>query len=143
MPAKGYVDTGVIGSYLFPEVFSEEAEAALRSFEIAYISDLTEVEFYSLAARKLRTGSLPEAQVRHVVQTFESLVEQGVFQRTAILSADYARSKYYLSALKTNLRTLDALHVAVAERLDAILLTSDKHQADGAEYFGVPVKRIA
>lgn len=142
MPDSGYIDTGVVGSYLFPKAFSEEAEAVLRSLQYCYISDLTEVEFYSLAAKKLRTHELSEAQVRHVIMTFESLVGQGHFQRLVMLPEDFARSKYYLSGLQTNLRALDSLHVAIAERLEAVLVTSDKNQAVGAEYFGLDVWRV-
>lgn len=142
MIGKGYIDTGVVGSYLFPEKFSDEAEAVLQSVNFCYISDLTEVEFYSLAAKKLRTRECSEAQVRHVIMKFESLADQGYFQRVTMLPNDFIRTKYYLSELSNNLRTLDSLHVAVAERLEAVLVTSDKNHAEGAVHFGMNVKRI-
>lgn len=142
MSASAYLDTGVLGSYFFPEIFSDETEQLLQSIPQLVISNLTEVEFYSLAAKKLRTGKLDEAQVRHVIMKFEAFLAANHFQRTTIESADYIRSKAYLAELQTNLRTLDALHIAAAERLELPLITSDKFQADGAEFFGLTVLRV-
>ena len=139
---KGYVDTGIVGSYLYPESFSDEVESVLQSIAVCSISHLTEVEFYSLSARKMRTGQCTEAQVRHAIMKFDSLLEQGYFHRVAVSPDDYRRSKYYLSGLNTNLRTLDALHIAMAERLGATLITSDRIQAEGADHFGVAVMRV-
>ncbi len=139
---KGYIDTGIVGSYLYPESFSDEVEALLQSIAICCISHLTEVEFYSLSARKMRTGQFTEAQVRHAMMKFDSLLEQGYFQRVAVVPDDYKRSKYYLSGLNTTLRTLDSLHIAIAERLGATLITSDRIQAEGADHFGIAVRRV-
>jgi uncharacterized protein len=142
MSDSAYVDTGVLGSYFFPEVFSDETERLLQSIPRLVISNLTEVEFYSLAAKKLRTGKLDEAQVRHIIMKFEAFLAVDHFQRITLETADYVRSKAYLAELATNLRTLDALHIAAAERLGLPLMTSDKFQADGAEFFGLEVLRV-
>lgn len=51
MSDSAYVDTSVLGSYFFPEVFSDETERLLQSIPRRVINNLTEVEFYSLVAK--------------------------------------------------------------------------------------------
>jgi predicted nucleic acid-binding protein len=143
MSDNGYVDTGVLGSYYFPETFSDAAESMLRSLDEVVISELTEVEFFSLAAKKLRTDNLSEADIRRVLMKFQSHIDEGFYRRVTVESADYRHARSYLSELKTGLRTEDAIHVAVAQRHGLDLITADRVQAESAAYFGVAVQRIA
>lgn len=142
MSGSAYVDTGVLGSYYFPEAFSEEVEALLCDLDEPVISELTEVEFYSMAAKKLRTDNLSEAQIRRVLMKFQGHLNEGFYRRVGVEFADYQHALSYLAELKTSLRTVDAIHVAIADRRKLELITADRFEAEGAEYFGVPVRRI-
>lgn len=141
MSGSAYIDTAILGAYYFPEAFSDEAETALRELDEAVISELTEVEFFSLTAKKLRIGDLPEADVRRVMMKFENHLDEGFYHRVTVETADYRRALGYLAELNTGLRTVDSLHIAIADRLGLELITSDKIKAEGAEYFGVEVRR--
>lgn len=49
----------------------------------------------------------------------------------------------WLGRLQGTLRTLDALHLAIAESAEASTLTADKRLAAEAQSLGMPVKLLA
>lgn len=142
MSTRAYVDTGVLGAYYFPEIASPAAEQALQALDEVVISWLTEVEFYSLSAKKQRASGLSEAATRRALMKFEEHVDEGYFSRVSLDALHYRRAKSYLAALTTSLRSLDALHVAVAAVEGLPLLTADRIQSLGAEQFGIPVQFV-
>jgi predicted nucleic acid-binding protein len=54
-------------------------------------------------------------------------------------AADFALAGYFLRRLDLPLRTLDALHISIAQRLDATLVTFDRRMADSARALGMAV----
>ena len=59
--------------------------------------------------------------------------------RREITTADIEAADRIFAASRSNLRTPDALHVAIARRLDATLVTLDRGMAAAARALGMAV----
>ena len=77
-------------------------------------------------------------QARSALSLFDQWVAQSATS-AEIMSADIALAGSFLRRLDLPLRTLDALHVACAQRLGAALVTFDGRMADSARTLGVAV----
>ena len=60
-----------------------------------------------------------------------------------VRTRDYRIAKSWLGQLRGTLRTLDALHLAVAEAAAASTLTADRRLAAEAQALGLPNKLLA
>lgn len=134
-----YVDTSLLLAVYTPEAQSERANRILESASFILISDLTVAEFYVGLARKVKLKVLSPRQAEAAGAAFESHLAEGLLHRTALHSrhSEAAGQLAIKSALM--LRTLDALHLAVAIGLDVRLATFDTRLADAAREFGVEV----
>jgi len=127
MPAaSAYVDTSVLGAYYCPEPLSAAAETALRDLATPVISMLTEVEFASLIARKRRLREFTERQARSILDLFAEHVAGGLYRRVSLDTEHFLRARELVVTLSSALRTLDALHLAVALAENLPLLTADR-----------------
>jgi predicted nucleic acid-binding protein len=54
-------------------------------------------------------------------------------------AADFGLAGSLLRRLDLPLRTLDALHIAIVQRMGAMLVTFDRRMADSARALGLPV----
>ena len=127
MPAaSAYVDTSVLGAYYCPEPLSAAAETALRDLATPVISMLTEVEFASLIARKRRLREFTERQARSILDLFAEHVAGGLYRRVPLGTEHLLRARELVVTLSSALRTLDALHLAVALAENLPLLTADR-----------------
>lgn len=138
-----YIDTSVLIAYYCPEPLSLKAEAIIRTENRPIISSLTEVEMYSALARKVREGDLSKNDAERVAMLFKSHCQNGFYQRIVINEQHFTQAGAWLSSFKTSLRTLDALHIAVAAQVARQLVTADKGMASGAEYLGIAVKFLS
>lgn len=127
-----YVETSAVAKLLVPEAESSAVAQYLNvaAAEAARLvsSMLTETETRRLAVRE----ELDQADVTAVLDGFE-LVE-------------LARSTYQAAGVLPGraLRSLDALHVAAALRLDAdVFVAYDRRQCDAARAVGLQVRSPA
>jgi predicted nucleic acid-binding protein len=124
---------------LTPEPFSEHAEAFTGNQPGPLIvSDLAGVEFASAIARRVRMRLFTADQAQSALSLFDHWVAQLAI-RTEITSADTALAGSFLRRLDLPLRTLDALHIAITQRLGATLVTFDRRMADSARALSVAV----
>lgn len=132
-----YIDTSVLGAYYCPEPLSNVVEEILRGVEGPVISSLTEVEFFSLVAKKYRLKELTEPKARRALGAFTAHVTDGYYHRLVLTAEHYAEARTLIGALSTTLHTLDALHLAltISERLP--LITADTILAAAARKFRV------
>lgn len=137
-----YVDTSVLAAYYCPEPLSLAAERALRNLSSPTISDLTLVEFASAISRKVREKTLPRESAARVMAQFEAHVENGYYEVLSLKTRDYRLAKSWLGQLNGTLRTLDALHLAVAETTGTSIVTADRRLASEARRLGVSVKLL-
>lgn len=137
-----YVDTSVLAAYYCPEPISTLAEQALRNAPAPVISELTLVELTSAVSRKIREKTLSRQDGARVLAQFEAHVDNGYYLVLPVRTQDYRVARSWLAQLHGALRTLDALHLAVAEAAEASTLTADRRLAAEAQAIGLPVKLV-
>ncbi|MBL8075272.1 MAG: type II toxin-antitoxin system VapC family toxin [Nitrospira sp.] len=137
-----YVDTSVLAAYYCPEPISLLAERTLRSLTSPVISDLTLVELTSAVSRKMREKTLSREEGARILTQFETHLEEGYYRVLPVRTRDYRVARSWLAQLQGTLRTLDSLHLAVAESAGASTLTADKRLAAEAQAIGLPVKLL-
>ena len=138
-----YIDTSVLAAYYCPEPLSELAETKLRGTASLVISDLTELELCSAIARKVRSGELPRQDAIRILSEFQTHADTGRFRRHSLSAQNQQTAKEWLKQMEWPLRTLDALHLAVASALEATILTADAHMAQCAKGIGLSFHLLA
>ena len=133
-----YFDTSVLVAYYCPEAISEQVEGLLRNQPGPIISELTEVEFYAAVARKVRQGGLDRPNALRVLSEFETHIAGGRYAKLTMEHQHYRMARDWFGQLRWAMRTLDALHLAVAVKAHATIVTADVAQAAVAEALGVP-----
>jgi predicted nucleic acid-binding protein len=137
-----YLDTSALLPYYREESASERVEAMLMAqFEPVLISHVTEVEAASALSRWVRTGELSEVAANRIESAFLDDATQGRFRRCPVDITVCQRAFQWVSARKTPLRTLDALHLACAESHQAQLVTKDQALLEAAAFFGLDARR--
>jgi predicted nucleic acid-binding protein len=101
------------------------------------ISDLTKVEFVSAIARWTRTGEIDDSQAALIENIFNRDVNSGLFEARRVMVEHFMQAEKWLSARKTALRTLDALHIACSWGYDAKLITCDVIMHRSANILGI------
>ncbi len=133
-----YVDSSALAKWYLNEAGSAEFVDFIRSLQVAMISRLTVVEVRSLLARRRRAGDISADYHQDAVRTFETDVRRGFLRveplvdNQAIVAADFIDR-----LVDQPLRTLDALHLAVAHTTGVRLIaTADRALARAAEALG-------
>lgn len=137
-----YFDTSVVAAYYCPEPGSPAAEKIILHSQNPAISDLTELELASAVSRKIREKSLMRDDGGKIIALFESHVSQGLFEKMPIGPEHFQIAKAWIAQFTTPLRTLDALHLAIANMQKARFFTSDVLLAKAARHFGVKVRLV-
>jgi uncharacterized protein len=132
-----YLDTSVVVAYYCPEPISKRAESIIRGKEPVFVSDLTEVEVISALSRKIRTGELSKTDGAAIRNYFVSHLEQGIFRRTSLGPHHIRAARELLSSFTTPLRTLDALHLAIAGSEEFQVVTADQAFARAAKALSI------
>jgi predicted nucleic acid-binding protein len=138
-----YVDTSVLVAYYCPEPISETAENLILSSKRPCISSLTEVELASALSRKVREKNLSPDDGNKIFNQFQTHLVHSFYRLTAVEDRHYQTAKTWIVQFSTPLKTLDALHLAVAAEGDFTLLTADKHLGISAKYFGIDVVNLS
>ena len=134
-----YLDTSVFVALLTDDLFTRHADRYLReSVETVSVSDIGAAEYASVLARRVRTGVITASQARASFATFDAWRMRAARQ-LELDAADVAAADAWLRGLEPPLRTLDALHIAIAQRIDATLVTFDQRMAAAARALGTPV----
>ncbi len=137
-----YLDTSVLVAYYCPEPLSEAVERILRRLEQPALSALTEVEFASALARKVREKGLSRVQANLVLNEFKAHINQRLFRRIPVELEYYTVAFTWLTQFSLPLRTLDALHLAIAAGSDLQLITADRRLSQSARKLGVHCKLL-
>ncbi len=138
-----YVDTSVLVAYYCPEPISEKAENLILSSKRPCISSLTEVEFASALSRKVREKNLSPEDGNKIFKQFQFHLEQSLYMLTVVEDRHYQTAKTWIVQFSAPLKTLDALHLAIAAESDLTLLTADKHLNISAKHFGIDVVNVS
>ncbi|NJL31635.1 MAG: type II toxin-antitoxin system VapC family toxin [Phycisphaerales bacterium] len=138
---RRYIDTSVLTAVYTSEQASLKAQKALQQCE-PVISSLTRLEFASAVSKKHRMGSFSKEEAQGVLQLFSKHQHQGVFAWAELNPSVWEVAMQWMSTLKTPLRTLDALHLAMALHHDLTVLTADHHMIQSAHLLGVDVESL-
>jgi predicted nucleic acid-binding protein len=134
-----YLDASVLVSLLTAEPFSDRADAfVLAASGPLLVSDFAEAEFASVIARRVRIRESTFSDAQQDLSDFDLWVARSA-RRVEISPADVAAATTFLRPLDLTLRTPDALHIAIAQRFGATLVTFDQRMADSARTLGVAV----
>ena len=140
-----YFDTSALAKWYLNESHSEVVEKYIRKCAPVGISDLTVVEMRSLLARRRREKEIDAAMENRVFATFEEDIRQG-FLICHPLSATVAAGAANLISILPDipLRTLDSLHLAIAQEWGAnTLATFDTVMAEAARKMGILLADLA
>lgn len=141
-----YVDTSALAKWYLNEAFSEEVEAFLVSVLPAGISLLVKLEMRSLLARRRREGLVEPALENRMLAVFENDVVSGHLSLLPVRAEHFLLAETLIGALPgVPLRTLDALHLAIAKSegvdllatADIVMMRAAEHLEIPCRYFGV------
>ena len=131
-----YLDASVLVSLFAIDTLSARADAVLRTrSSVLIVSDFAAAEFASAMARRVRMQINTAEEARAAFSTFDAWIA-GTVMSALITSADVTVAAAFLRRLDLTLRTQDALHIAITQRLAAELLTFDGQMASAARALG-------
>lgn len=134
---RSYLDASVLVALLTEDAQAASADLLLRGIEgHVIVSDFAAAELASVISRKVRAGQLAVDEAQGVFSDFDLWISRGI-ERVEIGPADIALAAGYMRRLDLSLRTPDAVHLALVQRLGARLATFDKKMAADAERLGV------
>jgi len=112
-----FLDTSALSKHYHVEVGTAAVDAICQTPGAqVHISRLAFVEFRSAFARKVRTRQITEATYCHVCTLFETDIAQKIIRVSRIKANHFQQATMLIEkhALTQNLRTLDAIQLAVA-----------------------------
>jgi predicted nucleic acid-binding protein len=121
-----YVDTSVLVAYYCPERLSDKVETFLMKHPKPTISALTEVEFFSAVSGKVRKKEMDLKDAGRVTARFLAHLDSDYYTYVPVEAHDYRLARDWIGMFRMELRTLDALHLAVASSAGLTLVTSDQ-----------------
>ena len=135
-----YLDASVLIAVLAEEPASAAVRRFLRTHrEDRLISDFAAAEVVSAISRLLRMRLLTEEEGSTRLADFDAW--RAAASSAADMHAADARLAYaYVRRFDLRLRAPEALHLAIARRLDAALVTLDRRMAAAAKELGVAVE---
>lgn len=125
-----YLDANVVFSLLVDEPSTDRAESFLRRrAEPLIVSDFAAAELLSAVARRVRMRELTSAQGQFVLSRVDLWLNRSANQ-IEIGPGDIAVAAAFLRRLDLPLRTPDAIHIAISQRLDSTLVTFDRRMGE-------------
>jgi predicted nucleic acid-binding protein len=133
-----YFDASVIVALFVVDDFNERADTLVRRLApIPSVSDFAATEFASALSLRVRMSTLGTNEARAAFASFDEWKRGTEIVETR--PSDLVAAEAWLRRLDLNLRTPDALNIALAHRIGALLATFDKRMAESAKRIGVEV----
>ena len=140
MPAaEPYVDTSALAKRYIDETGSEDIDAFLGRWPRVLISRLVVLEFRCVLQRRRRAAEIDAAYERAALADFAADIRSGYFQVEPLTDHHAVVAHELVGQLSDHsLRTLDALHLAIAQSAGVnVLATADRAMARTAEAIGI------
>lgn len=137
-----YLDTSVLAPLYWVEALSTRVEQFVNSETELALSQLIEVELVSALSRRVRMGEISYDNAKIISAKFETDLDRGVYNLIAVNNAHYDLAREWISRFQTPLRTLDALHLAIAHLNNITLVTADQGLAASAGILGAAVQLL-
>lgn len=135
-----YLDTSVVAPFYWAEALSNQVEELLSHQTEPTVSQLVEVELVSALSRRVRMAEISQTQASAIAARFQADLDNGFYIRLPLEPLHYTTAHNWISQFNTFLRTLDALHLAVAASNGISLITADAALAESAETLGLQVQ---
>jgi len=132
-----YVDTSVLVAYYCPETLSDKAEKFLTTHLQPAISAITEIEMFSALSRKVREKAMDRLDAGSVTAKFISHLDGHYFTYLTVEAHHFRLARDWIGMFKLSLRTLDALHLAIASSEGLSIVTTDKSLLKSAKRLGL------
>lgn len=144
MKPEVYFDTSALAKWYLNEELSEEVERFLLEHGPVAISDLTRVEMRSLLGRHRREKQIDARMESKIFATFSEDIRRKHLVCYPLPEGVAAGALNLLSLLsELPLRTLDALHLVIAQEIGAgRLATSDRVMGVCARALGMDVVKF-
>jgi len=135
-----YLDTSVLVPLFFHEAGTAAARVEIQSESSRWVSHWTLAEFASATAFKLRTRQIDAATAATAERLFAEFVASGLTV-VDVLREDFMSAALLCRATPVpGLRTPDALHLAVAQRLGLAVLSFDQALILACRVHGTPCR---
>jgi uncharacterized protein len=140
-----YFDTSALAKWYLNEENSDEVEQYLQEHGPVSISELTVVEMRSLLARRRREREIDSRMEDRLFGVFREDIRQRYLSCHSLPEGLAEGAINLISVLSdVPLRTLDALHLVIANEIRAsVLATADRVMAEGAVAMGFSVINFA
>jgi predicted nucleic acid-binding protein len=136
---RAYLDASVLVALLTDDPLTARADTFLRiNTPVLVLSDFAAAEFASAMARRVRGREITVEDARAAFSTLDVWAAR-VTQRVETTAADVKLAEAALRRLDLTLRTPDALNIAIAQRVGAMLVTFDAKMASSARALGTEV----
>lgn len=136
-----YVDSSALAKLYVPEAESERLDSFLRGRRGLMISELAITEVLSAVGRRKRERALRAELANEIRDALLADADSGSFNRLDLSPAVHREAEHLLLATESvPLRTLDALHIALALSGAAThVLTFDRRMREAAVQTGLNV----
>ncbi|MHB9118024.1 MAG: type II toxin-antitoxin system VapC family toxin [Burkholderiales bacterium] len=135
-----YLDTSALAKWYLPEEYADDFETFIMSRPGAHISSLTMVEFRCALNRRRRAGEISAELLGEIYLAFTRQVDAGYLGLLPMTDAYFSRAAMLVGLAEAPLRTLDALHLAVAQNAGCTeFATADRTLANAAHSLGFTV----
>ena len=134
-----YLDASILVALFTSDALTARADTFLRKNpSVLIVSDFAAAEFSSVIARHVRTKDITKDNARLVFSNFDTWTARTT-QRAPIGTADIIAAEVLLRRFDLALRTPDALNIATAQRMGAMLATFDSKMAAAARAIGTEI----
>ena len=138
-----FLDASAVAAYYVKETNSDLVQEIYRRDAEFYVSELVELEVYSVVSRLVRVGSLDIELARQAGALFDEHLEAGLYTRLHLRADHYRWARDAIARFDLPLKSPDALHLAAAQRGGLRLVTADRQLVRNAESLDVAFELIA
>jgi predicted nucleic acid-binding protein len=144
MSAAVYIDTSAFAKLYVSEAGSQSFQSYAARLGTGWISRLSVLEFRCMLARRVRTNMLTPSDQSAARNLFDADIARGLWQIAPIEDHHIVSAAGLIDRLAPlPLRTLDAMHLAVAQSLGSKeMATSDQTLATAGAKLGLRIAAI-
>lgn len=137
-----YLDTSALAPLYWQEALSEVIDDLLSNEPDPALSQLVEVELFLALSRRVRMGEISQEEAQAIANRFQCDIDDGFYRYLTIEPIHYTQARDWIARFEVPLRTLDALHLAIAFSYEIPLVTADTGLATSATALGVTVQTL-
>ncbi len=131
-------DASVLVPLFVTETSSASVTTLIDAIGVPVISDFALGEVCSAISIRLRRHEINASEAEEILSDLDAWTERSA-RRVTIEPRDIAQATRFVRRFELGLRMPDALHLALAQRLNAPIATQDRRQAAAAAKLGLRV----